>query len=126
MNIGQNIKELRTLKKMTQAELGKKVGVSRTAISSWEVNRTEPSLNDIEKLAEVLGCKRTDLFGSDDIPMDYYFLVADDEKALVEMYRKAPEEIKDFMLRYLNAYHQVKKYSLSDIINVTKDSKDDD
>jgi hypothetical protein len=51
-------------------------------------------------------------------------MVADDEKALVELYRDAPGEIKDFLLRYLNAYSQLKNYSLTDIMKATQDNDD--
>lgn len=122
MDLGYNIKKIRELKNMTQAELGKKVGVSRTAISSWEVNRTEPSLDDLDKLAESLGCLKSDLIGSDEVPVDYHFLINDDEKALIELYRSSPDEIKDFLVRYLNAYHQLKQYKLSDILKVAKEN----
>lgn len=36
MKIGKFIKELRTEKKMTQADLAEKLGVSNRAVSKWE------------------------------------------------------------------------------------------
>lgn len=56
MNIGNRISELRMAKKLSQEELAKKIFVSNKTISSWELNRTEPSLEMLIKLSEILDC----------------------------------------------------------------------
>lgn len=56
INIGNNIKELRMKKKMTQQELGDKLYVSDKTVSSWESGRTEPDINIISEIAKVLDC----------------------------------------------------------------------
>lgn len=60
-NIGKNISSLRKDRNMSQAELAKAVGVGRSTISSWETDRTEPSMQDVEKIAQVLDCKKEDI-----------------------------------------------------------------
>lgn len=62
-NLGKQIKRLRLYAGMTQEEFSKKVGVSRPTISSWEVDRTEPSMQDVQKMASVLGCSVNDIIG---------------------------------------------------------------
>ena len=54
-NLGYTIKSLRKSKGWTQAELGEKLGVSDKTISSWEKGRTEPDLNALVQLSDVLG-----------------------------------------------------------------------
>lgn len=54
MSIASNIRRLRTEKKMTQDELAAKINVSRQAVSSWENNRTQPGIDMLGMLAEVL------------------------------------------------------------------------
>lgn len=103
-NVGLNIKTFRLREDMTQSELAKKMGVSRTAISSWEIGRTEPSIGDIEKLSEIFGCLKTDLIGAGAV--EYFFISAEDEKALIKGYRNAAPELKAFILKML-AYNQV-------------------
>lgn len=73
-DIGKNIKKRRLACEMSQSELGKKIGVRPQTISSWEVNRTEPSINDIEKLAQVFGCTKSEILGNymDDLAIDEY------------------------------------------------------
>ena len=56
MHIGDRISELRLSKKLSQEELAKKLFVSNKTISSWETNRTEPGLEIIVKLSEILDC----------------------------------------------------------------------
>ena len=64
-SIGSNIKQMRIYNGMTQDDLAKRLKISRQTISSWEINRTEPSINDIEKLAAVFGCKKSVLLRED-------------------------------------------------------------
>ena len=63
MAVGDNIKKFRLEKGMTQAQLADKLNVSGKTISSWEVNRTEPNMGNIEALSQTLGCRKSDLIG---------------------------------------------------------------
>lgn len=57
MKIGQKIRELRTRKKLTQTELGDLCGWedAQTRISNYERNRREPTLADMQVIAQNLG-----------------------------------------------------------------------
>ncbi|HAK41683.1 MAG TPA: XRE family transcriptional regulator, partial [Clostridium sp.] len=52
MNFGDKLKNYRELNKMTQAELAKKVGVSRTTITELENGTKKATLKAIEKIAK--------------------------------------------------------------------------
>lgn len=56
-----NLKELRKGLKLTQSELAAKMDVTRRSIIRWENGQTKPSMKKVERLAEVLGCKVSDL-----------------------------------------------------------------
>lgn len=56
MDLGNRIANLRKKKKWTQNDLANKLFVVDKTISSWESNRTEPSLETIIKLSELLDC----------------------------------------------------------------------
>lgn len=62
-DIGNNIKKYRTEKELSQADIARSLGVTRQAISSWETGRTEPSINDIEKLSLIFNCSKSELLG---------------------------------------------------------------
>jgi transcriptional regulator with XRE-family HTH domain len=57
-----NIKEIRELNKMTQAELSSKSDVNLYMISAYENNRSTPTIYTLWRLAEALGCKVDDLY----------------------------------------------------------------
>ena len=50
-NIGGRIKEARTRLGLTQAQLGKQVGVSSQTVWSWEAGRVKPTHEHLEELA---------------------------------------------------------------------------
>ncbi len=51
--VSKNIKKLRMAKNMSQDDLAKALFISRQAVSSWEVGRTQPDIGMVEKLAEL-------------------------------------------------------------------------
>lgn len=67
MNFGDQVRELRTQKGLTQGELAKQLGVSRRTVVSYELGTTYPRFREIyDKLAELLGVKVEDLRTEDE------------------------------------------------------------
>lgn len=62
--VGNRIREERKRKKITQRELGKKIGVKHNTISSYENGINAPEQNAIFKIARALDVKVDDLFPS--------------------------------------------------------------
>ena len=56
------VKELRTLKKMTQEELADVIGVSRQTINAIEKEKFDPSLPTAFKMAELFSLKIEEIF----------------------------------------------------------------
>lgn len=54
MGVGERIKELRTLKKLTQTELSQMVGLTYIQIGRYETHKSNPSSDVLQKLASVL------------------------------------------------------------------------
>ncbi|MBE6130654.1 MAG: helix-turn-helix transcriptional regulator [Erysipelotrichaceae bacterium] len=63
--IGENIKNYRIEKGMTQKELADKLFVTAQAVSRWENNEVEPSLNTIVILAEIFEVSVDELCGKE-------------------------------------------------------------
>ncbi|MBQ3507346.1 MAG: helix-turn-helix transcriptional regulator [Clostridia bacterium] len=61
---GNYITELRKKKKLSQAELGEKLGVSNKAVSKWENGAAYPSTDLILPLAEALGVSVEEILAS--------------------------------------------------------------
>ena len=55
MNIGERITVLRKEKDISQAELAKRMNVSRQAVSKWEQGSSSPDTDRLIQLAEILG-----------------------------------------------------------------------
>ena len=53
--IGQRLRELRQEKNMSQGDIAKKLGVHRSYISGIERGVRNPTVKNIEKIAEALG-----------------------------------------------------------------------
>jgi transcriptional regulator with XRE-family HTH domain len=53
--IGDNLKKLRVLNALTQAELAQKAGLTPAAVARIERNEAEPRMTTLRKLAEALG-----------------------------------------------------------------------
>lgn len=107
LNIGENIKNLRKKSGLSQSGLAELLGVSRSAVSSWEINRNEPNIGDIEKMASIFQCLKTDIIGKDNI--DYLIVNNKEEKLFVEMYRALPPDVKAICLRELTYYYTITK-----------------
>ena len=62
MNFGENIRNLRKKQGLTQKELGEKLHVTFQAVSRWENNDVEPSLETIKRMKELFECSYEDIF----------------------------------------------------------------
>lgn len=92
MNLGNRITEFRKKKKLTQQGLSEKLFVTDKTISSWESNRTEPSLEMLMKLSEVLDCSTGYLLYGDseknEIETEIRIKVSENEFYNVELFLK--------------------------------------
>ena len=57
------IKELRTAHGLTQVELATKLSVSKQAVSNWENNNIQPSIDMLIKIADYFGVTTDYLLG---------------------------------------------------------------
>lgn len=62
MKVGDIIRNLRKEKKITQAELAKRLGIAPTAVSAWERNENRPLMDKLTTIAEIFN-----------VPVQYFF-----------------------------------------------------
>lgn len=60
---GDKLKELRKNNNISQEKLGEYLNVTSTAIYSWEINRTQPSIENIVKIADFFNVTTDYLLG---------------------------------------------------------------
>lgn len=65
MNFGEQLKEIRTTKGLTQIELSEKSGVALRTVQRMERNEGKPSLYSMNAIGEVLGTNLTLLYAPD-------------------------------------------------------------
>lgn len=70
--IGKFIAKCRKQRKMTQAELGEKLGVTEKSISNWENGRNMPDLSLFKPLCNELNITINELLSGEKIGMDKY------------------------------------------------------
>lgn len=61
MKFGDNLRNLRKSKKLSQEELSERVGVSRQSVSKWESGVAYPEMNNLLILCKIFNCKINDL-----------------------------------------------------------------
>jgi transcriptional regulator with XRE-family HTH domain len=59
--VGDNLKGLRVLNALTQAELAQKAGLTPAAVARIERNEAEPRMTTLRKLAKALGVEPHEL-----------------------------------------------------------------
>lgn len=72
--LGGRIAAARKNADLSQATLGQRLGVTQTAISYWELDRREPSLEDLIALARELGVTLAHLAGTDTTEPEAYWV----------------------------------------------------
>lgn len=72
MNFGENLRMFRKNSKMSQEELADKVGVSRQAVSRWEVGYAYPEMSNIVALCSIFHCNINDLINDNIVDIDLF------------------------------------------------------
>lgn len=65
MKFGDNLRQIRKNKKMSQEQLAQMVNVSRQSVSKWENGESYPEMNNILELCKIFNCKLNDLVHTD-------------------------------------------------------------
>lgn len=105
--LGENIRFYRNKIGLSQQELSEKLHVARPTISSWELNRTEPTMGNIEALAKIFKCKKSELIGENPTtfePINTIAIELDKDKKiklLMDEARQAEIESIERCLEYL-------------------------
>ncbi len=70
MKFGDNLRNLRKSKKLSQEDLAEKMNVSRQSVSKWETADAYPEMNNILQLCKIFNCHINDLVNDSIIDMD--------------------------------------------------------
>jgi len=100
MKFGDNLRNLRKSKNLSQEDLSERVGVSRQSVSKWESGAAYPEMNNLLILCKIFNCRINDLLS---------------EK--IEDFDSFDEEVK-MNIAKLNKQEQKKVKILSKILSI--------
>ena len=96
MTIGEKIKARRRELHMTTEDLGKLIGVQRSAVTKYEKGRVELKASQIQMIAKALNVQPVDLL--DDEPQD----IPDDDQLLLDRYHAADPGVQAAVRKLLD------------------------
>ena len=86
INIADRIRFAREQHGMTQTDLAKKLGISRSAVNLWEMSMSSPSLANIIEMTKIFGVSADYLLGiSNDMVIDVSDLKNDQKEVLFRL-----------------------------------------
>jgi transcriptional regulator with XRE-family HTH domain len=95
----QRIAALRLEKRMSQAELGSVMGVTRSSVQQWEAGKTVPQLHHLAKMADFFGVSVAVILGDDTT-----------DKSIDAALRVLPKDVSDALkASFLATIEAVKK-----------------
>ena len=92
MKFGDNLRNLRKVKNLSQEKLAEKVGVSRQSISKWECGEAYPEMDNILILCKIFNCRLNDLVHED--LTDISSLGEDVKMNVVKLKKEKQEKVK--------------------------------
>lgn len=102
--IGENIRYYRERLGISQAELARRLGKTGSAVSQYEAGINVPRVQVVEKMADVLGCRVSDIFepnmgllDAEDVLHTYQLTY--DEVLFIEKVRAMPQEKREQLFR---------------------------
>ena len=86
INIGDKIRYLRDKAGFTQSYLAKRLGISRSAVNSWEMSLSSPSLSNIIEIMDIFHVTADYLLGtSDDMLVDISELSTEEQEVVIRL-----------------------------------------
>lgn len=103
--IGERIKTLREIRKMTQVRLALELGVTQETISGYETGRIRPSYDILVKMANCLNTSLDYLLGRTEniLLSDYYKKLTEQENRLLHYFNLLSSQNRERVIGYIDA-----------------------
>lgn len=93
-DIGNRIRQLRKLHKITSSELAKKINISQPQLSRIENNLNLAQIDTIFDICKVLNISLSEFFAT---PEDDNYITSDQRKLLNNLKKLSPEQVNTFI-----------------------------
>lgn len=97
MTFGERLTQVRKRKRLSQADVGKKIGINGDAYGRYERNEVKPTIEMAVKIAQALEVSLDYLTGNSDVELDKATLDR------VQEVTKLPDKDKDYIFVTLDA-----------------------
>lgn len=87
--MARNIKKYMELLQVNATDVCRTLGIKQNTFSDWVNAKTYPRIDKIEAMANYFGIRKSDLVEESKLA-DVEFTLSNDEKVLIELYRKEP------------------------------------
>lgn len=116
MTFGETLKRLRQRNNISQDELARKLNVKQYVISSWEIGRSEPNIEQIKRLSTYFNIPTDYLLGKD-------VVIVKDENEFQIVTNNFKQDVKDDaineIIELLSTLNEKEK---GKILKITKDA----
>ena len=117
MTVGEKIKSIRKIKKISQQELGNMLGVSQAMIAQYENGKRIPKIETLIKIAEALDCEVSDI--NENIIVHRHTVRFEPAPENIEQYKKNSEAEKLIQKKlWVKLFRRVIKKKLMIISNI--------
>lgn len=103
MTINERIKLLRTENGLSQAELGKALGIGQSTVAAHERSH-DPNIYSLIAYADFFECTLDYLAGREDAPLPY--ALTEQERALLQAFRALNPQTKEYALENMKLLEQ--------------------
>lgn len=109
MTIGENIKQLRKKKGLTQKGLGELCGINEANIRKYESGRQNPQVDTIRKISQALEVDYWEIIGFDNISIELHEDTSDNS-AILHHYSKLNSIGKEEATKRVEELTYIEKY----------------
>ena len=114
MSFGENLKKLRKRANLSQTELAKLLEINQYNISFWEIGRSEPNIEQLIKLSNILNVPTDYLLGKD-------VILTSSEEEFQTVTNHFMQDIEDEMLTELiSLYSSITSEKKKDLLQLVK------
>ena len=116
MTFGETLKRLRQRNNISQDELAKKLNVKQYVISSWEIERSEPNIEQIKFLSTYFNVPTDYLLGKD-------VIMVNDEKEFEIVTNHFKQDINDDVINeVIKLLEELNEKDKNKIVKIIKDT----
>ena len=116
MTFGETLKRLRQRNNISQDELAKKLNVKQYVISSWEIERSEPNIEQIKFLSTYFNVPTDYLLGKD-------VIIVSDEKEFEIVTNHFKQDINDDVINeFVKLLEELNEKDKNKIAKIIKDT----